>query len=234
MATKTKTITKKTTKLASKATVKTREAKLRIASFDHTGAPVKDTLVDKFITVKVSPRLLAQVIRGYQISQRQGTQSTKTRGEVAGSTRKIYRQKGTGRARHGSNKAPIFVGGGITFGPKPRKFESHIPQKMRQKALLGLLADKIQTKQVSVVSGLKQVSGKTRDMDRLLTKMGVTKNRVLLVIDSSQEKVKKAARNLEFVTIRPVSALSSYDVVRSAHIVLAEEILPALNKTQKV
>src|SRR3989344_7204583 len=98
------------------------------------------SLPKEAFSVDVNKALLAQAVRVYQSNQRQGTASTKTRGEVVGSTRKIYRQKGTGRARHGDIKAPIFVGGGVAHGPKSANYRKSISQKMRRIALLGALS----------------------------------------------------------------------------------------------
>src|SRR5258708_225116 len=103
----------------------------------------KVSLPGEMFGEKVNKTLLAQAVRVYLANQRQGNASTKTRGEVDGSTAKIYRQKGTGRARHGSKRAPIFVKGGLVFGPKPRDFSLALPQKMKRKALFGALSAKV-------------------------------------------------------------------------------------------
>src|SRR6266404_5428662 len=108
----------------------------------------KVSLPGEMFGEKVNKALLAQAVRVYLANQRQGNASTKTRGEVDGSTAKIYRQKGTGRARHGSKRAPIFVKGGIVFGPKPRDFSLSLPQKMKRKALFSALSAKVKDKEV--------------------------------------------------------------------------------------
>src|SRR3990172_10626024 len=105
-------------------------------------------LQKEIFSVEVNPRLLAQYVRVYLANQRQGNASTKTRGEVTGSTRKIYRQKGTGNARHGSIKAPIFVGGGITFGPKPRDYSLKMNKKQKTLALFSSLTVKANDKEI--------------------------------------------------------------------------------------
>lgn len=229
----TKTTIKKTSKRTVKsspvpATSAKKANMVKLAHFDAKGTPGTDMEIKKLVT-KSNPRLVAYVLRGYQMSARQGTQSTKTRSEVIGSTRKIYRQKGTGRARHGSIKAPIFVGGGITFGPHPREFANRVPQKMRRAALIHLLSQKFQTNQASIVSGLKKVSGKTRDMHGLLAKMGLDKQKVLLILGSEFDNAARSARNLSLVSVRPMAAISARDVIECKHIILAEEVLPQLN-----
>src|SRR5882724_11511103 len=112
---------------------------------------------------KVNKTLLAQAVRVYLANKRQGNASTKTRGEVDGSTRKIYRQKGTGKARHGSVRAPIFVHGGVVFGPKPRDFSLSLPKKMKRKALFSALSAKLQGKELIVVSSLETITPKTKN-----------------------------------------------------------------------
>src|SRR3989338_5152877 len=125
--------------------------------FDTKGALKKTIDLPKEIFgVQENNILLAQAVRVYLANQRQGTVSTKTRGEVAGSTRKIYRQKGTGRARHGSIRAPIFVHGGLVFGPKPRDYSMKFPKKMRKAALASALSSKVNDAQVKVVDGLEK------------------------------------------------------------------------------
>ncbi len=124
----------------------------------------KTTLPTEIFDVKINPQLISQAIRTYQVNNRLGTVSTKTRSEVAGSTRKIYRQKGTGRARHGSITAPIFIGGGVAHGPKPYDYSLKWPQKMKQAALFGVLTDKFQNGAVKIVRGLEKIELKTKSM----------------------------------------------------------------------
>src|SRR6185437_7247197 len=123
------------------------KSKVAPVSVDVVGIDGKVTgkiaLPGEIFGEKLNKALLAQAVRVYLANQRQGNASTKTRGEVDGSTRKIYRQKGTGRARHGSVRAPIFVHGGIAHGPKPRDFSLTMPQKMKQKALFSALSTKL-------------------------------------------------------------------------------------------
>src|SRR3989344_4209607 len=126
------------------------------------------SLPKEAFSVDVNKALLAQAVRVYQSNQRQGTASTKTRGEVVGSTRKIYRQKGTGRARHGDIKAPICVHGGVAHGPRVTDFHAHMSQKMRRKALFVALSDKLQTEKIKVVNSFDGVTPKTQNMIEIL------------------------------------------------------------------
>ena len=171
---------------------------------------------------------ILQAIRVYQTNLRQGTASTKTRGEVTGSTRKIYRQKGTGRARHGAITAPIFVGGGITFGPKPRHFELLLPQKMRRQAFTSVLSDRIKAKAVTLLVGADKVSGKTRDMHQFLEKANLLNKKVLFVFDTKMKKAIQATRNLPHATLRTAENVSLLDLLTTEHLIAAEDAAKAL------
>lgn len=216
-----------------KVSVKEEKSSLSAPHFNMHGEKERVVVLPSDIfESRVDPRQIAQVLRVYQTNLRQGTVATKTRGEVAGSTRKIYRQKGTGRARHGSMKAPIFVGGGIVFGPHPREFDANIPKKMRRQVIRGLLSQKRTQGQVSVVTGLTQASGKTKEMASLIQKMGFAGKKLLLVVDPSQAKVQRAARNIERMTVRPANSLSALDIAHCEKIIFAKEALEAYKKLQ--
>lgn len=181
----------------------------------------------------VNKTLLAQAVRVYLANQRQGNASTKTRGEVDGSSAKIYRQKGTGRARHGSKRAPIFVKGGVVFGPKPRDFSLSLPAKMKRKALFSALSAKVADKTLTIVEGFETVDAKTKKFVQTLTKLGLTdkKQNLLLVTDSKAEKVKRAGRNVEGVAFAGATLLNAYEVLRSKRLVIMKEALEEMEKT---
>src|SRR3989338_7040764 len=125
-------------------------------------------LPKEFFGAKVNKALLTQALRVYISNQKTHPGSTKTRGEVKGSTAKIYRQKGTGRARHGAIRAPIFVGGGITFGPKPRDVRLTLSKKMKKAALLSAFSLKMREKEILGLSGIDKASGKTKEISKLI------------------------------------------------------------------
>jgi len=158
--------------------------------------------------------LIAQAVRVYLANQRQGTSSTKTRADVTGSTRKIYRQKGTGRARHGAAKGPIFVGGGIVFGPHPQDYSLKFPKKMKKAALIYALSQKAQDGAIRIVDG--DFSGKTKEVAKLMKTMDLNKkgivNKVLFVTDKN-ENTARAAHNLAGLKIESAATLSTYGVV---------------------
>lgn len=193
------------------------------------------SLPGEMFAAKINPVLMAQAVRVYLANQRTGTASTKTRGEVNGTTKKIYRQKGTGRARHGAAKAPLFVGGGITFGPKPRSFNLTLPKKMKRIALFSALTSKLQDKKVMVVD-FNATSGKTREIAKTLKSLGLTKKNgdaqnVLLVADNTQTMIKRSARNIEGVSVEIAGNLHTYEVLQKNMLVLTKESIDSLKNT---
>lgn len=230
---------KKTEKIKTKAEVKAKNSRKKtgfsVPLFNQRGEEGEPVSIKpESFPDKINPSLLAQAARVYQSALYQGTASTKTRGEVTGSTRKIYRQKGTGRARHGSIKAPIFVGGGIIFGPKPRDLRLNLPKKMQKKAFSQIVGKRIQEQKLRLVEGLSGIR-KTKDMFNLFRKMKISDKHLLLVLNQNMEKTTWSARNITDVTIRSVSSVSFLDVVKNEHIVVAKEAFESLlNRLSKI
>lgn len=187
----------------------------------------------ELFTAKVNKQLLAQAVRVYLANQRQGTASTKTRGEVEGSTRKIYRQKGTGRARHGAIRAPIFVGGGIVFGPKSRDYSLKMPQKMRRRALAAALTSVYQDGHLTVVDELSELEPKTKEMARVLSCVVANFNSrsTLLIVPKNADSVVRAARNIVSVDIMPAQNLNAYAILAHHQTILMKEAIPQLRET---
>lgn len=182
---------------------------------------------------KVNKALLAQAVRIYLANQRQGTVSTKTRGEVEGSTRKIYRQKGTGRARHGSVRAPIFVKGGVVFGPKPRDYSLTLPQKMKRKALFSALSAKVKDKEVTVIDGLAGIKPKTKVFAEMLKKLGVTeKKQKLLFVTAGKEveSILRAGRNIQGVSFSPSKLVNTYEVLTANQIIVMKDAIDEMKE----
>jgi len=182
---------------------------------------------------KVNKTLLAQAMRVYLTNQKIFTGSTKTRGEVVGSTAKIFRQKGTGRARHGSIRAPIFVGGGIVFGPKPRNVKLSLPQKMKKAALLSAFAVKVNDKQLAGLSGLEKASGKTKEMIELFSKITGKENfSSLIITGEKQDNAVRAVRNIPGVDILPANLVNAYEVLKHDMLLITKEAVDKLSKPQ--
>ncbi|WP_165984426.1 50S ribosomal protein L4 [Streptomyces sp. YIM 98790] len=176
--------------------------------------------------VQVSIPLIHQVVTAQLAAARQGTHKTKTRGEVRGGGRKPYRQKGTGRARQGSTRAPQFAGGGVVHGPVPRDYSQRTPKKMKAAALRGALTDRARHNRVHVVTGLVDGDISTKAARTLLGKISGRKN-VLLVAERSDEAAWLSARNLPQVHILEPGQLNTYDVLVSDDVVFTKAALDA-------
>lgn len=153
------------------------------------------------------------VVVAYQAAQRMGTASTKTMGEVAGSGKKPWRQKGTGRARAGSFASPLWRGGGVVFGPKPRDFAKKVSRKTKQLALRKALSERLRAGDVVLVDDLKLASPKTKDFLRVLTALDL-KGTALIVAQAPDSNLTLASRNVENVTLATSDSLNTYDVLR--------------------
>jgi large subunit ribosomal protein L4 len=171
---------------------------------------------------KVSIPLLHQVVVAQLAAARQGTHKTKTRAEVRGGGRKPYRQKGTGRARQGSTRAPQFVGGGVVHGPVPRDYAQRTPKKMKAAALRGALTDRARNSRIHVVTGVTAGEApSTKAARTLIGKISERKN-VLLVVERDDELAIKSARNLPEVHILDAGQLNTYDVLVSDDVVFTQ------------
>lgn len=189
---------------------------------------------------KVNSQLLSQALRVYLNNQKGHYSNTKTRGEVQGSTRKIYKQKGTGRARHGGITAPIFVGGGIALGPKARIVTLELPKKMRQKALIAALSQKMVEKQIAGVEELTKATGKTKEMAGFINSLELVskdrkKNRsALIVVGESEVQAFRAVKNLTRVDLLPADQLNAYEVIKHQVLVMTRPAVEKLlEKTQR-
>ncbi len=168
---------------------------------------------------EVSKSLLHEVVQMQQASMRQGTASTKTKGFVSGGGKKPWKQKGTGRARAGSNRSPIWRGGGTTFGPLPRSYQYDIPKKKSRKALFSALSSKVQEGKLLILEDLEIFEPKTKAMANLIARLGLQGN-TLLVVSQIQENLDRAARNLPRVKMMEVRQLNVYDLLLADTVVI--------------
>jgi len=185
-------------------------------------------LKDEVFGVKARPHLLHQVVTMQLNNRRAGTASTKTRGVVRGSGRKPWRQKGTGRARAGSIRSPLWNGGGTTFGPQPRDYSYRLPKKARREALLSALSVKNSDGKIVVVEKLELAEAKTKLMRKMLEELQI--KTVLIVIPQSDEKLERSAKNLPTVKVLRAEGLNVYDLLRYEHLILTEESLRLLEE----
>jgi large subunit ribosomal protein L4 len=189
-------------------------------------------LPDAIFAAKVNVPLMHQVVVAQRAAARQGTASTKTRGQVSGGGRKPYRQKGTGRARQGSTRAPQFTGGGVAHGPVPRDYSQKTPKKMKAAALRGALSDRASSERVFVVTSF--VEGdvpRTKDALAVLDKVtdGAVRN-ILVVTEHDDELSWKALRNVPFVHLLAEHQLNTYDVLLSDYLVFTKAALDAFTE----
>ncbi|MEU6946701.1 50S ribosomal protein L4 [Streptomyces sp. NPDC046316] len=190
-------------------------------SGDKTGTV---ELPAEIFEAKVSIPLIHQVVVAQLAAARQGTHKVKTRGEVRGGGKKPYRQKGTGRARQGSTRAPQFAGGGVVHGPVPRDYSQRTPKKMKAAALRGALSDRATHSRIHVVSGVVEGGISTKAAKSLFGKISERKN-LLLVVERSDEAAWLSARNLPQVHILEPGQLNTYDVMRSDDVVFTQAAL---------
>lgn len=184
------------------------------------------SLPGKIFGVKVNQPLMAQAVRVYLANQRKAKAKTKSRGEVEGSGRKIWRQKGTGRARHGDRYAPIFVGGGVTHGPKGNQnFKLKMSKKMKRAALFSALTSGLKEKKIVVVEGLALVKPKTKNMAKVLDNLQLENLKVLIILPEKIETVLRAGRNLKNVGLVEANLLNTYQVLKPEKIVLMKEAI---------
>jgi large subunit ribosomal protein L4 len=175
----------------------------------------------------VNVSVMHQVVSAGAAAQRAGTHSTKTRAEVSGGGRKPWRQKGTGRARHGSIRSPIWSGGGIAHGPKPRSYDQRVNRKMKRAALRSALSDALSSGKLAVVEGLAFEGPRTKDAAAVLEAFGFD-GLVLLVIAAPDEDVEKSFRNLPQVKIDYPGNLSTYDVLYADRVLFTSGALDAM------
>lgn len=186
-------------------------------------------LSDKVFGQRPSEAVVHQVVVAQQANQRQGTADTKERNEVAGSTKKLWRQKGTGRARIGSGKSPHWRGGGIAFGPHPRDYTAKASKKLRQNALTSLLSDKLHGGRLFILNELKLDAPKTKEIIGLLRRLNIARS-CLIVTEAPDKNVQLSARNIPGVGQTYVDSLSALDIIRHESLVLTKSALEALEK----
>lgn len=179
------------------------------------------TLDDRLFGVAVNPALVHQAVVTQEANSRSSIAHTKTRSEVQGTTKKPWKQKGTGRARHGSRRSPIWIGGGITFGPRSeRNFSLKMNKRARQKALAMVLSDKVAQGKMIAIEGLTLEEGKTKSLMVLLKKLPLTGRKTLVVSEPENKGVALAARNVKGVETLPANALNVVDLLKVDQVVL--------------
>lgn len=209
---------------------------MKIKIYDKTGKETDTLDLKKQVFGKeVNQDLLAQAIRIYQSNSHQKTSKVKSRSEVRGSRRKIWRQKGTGRARHGDRYAPIFVGGGIAHGPKGLKPQNlKLPKKMKKHALASAILLKLQNKNLAIIKDPKNFKPKTESAASFLSKTAShPKNKVLIITHDKQDKLYQAVKNLQHVKMQRANLLNAYNVIANDYLLVTEKALDTIQNRVK-
>ncbi len=193
--------------------------KVNSIELDETvfNADIRDALVQRVVVWQLAKR-------------RGGTASTKTRGEIRGGGKKPWRQKGTGRARAGTNRSPIWTGGGTTFGPKPRSYAFSLPKKVRKAALRSALSSKLKDDRLTIVDKIELEAPKTRLFVETMKTMGLETEKTLFVTAHKDEALQRSSRNLYRVLVLPTEGLNVYDLLRFDRLVVLEAAVPRIHE----
>ncbi len=196
--------------------------------YDRSGAEVGKVEIDPAqIAPRISKQLMHDAIVMYEANRRQGSAKTKSRGEVSGSTKKMYRQKGTGNARAGSRRSGVRRGGGHVFAIRPRDYHYRLPKKAVRLATRMAVASRIVDEEVTLIDQLQFSEPKTRDMAAILQALGIAGQTLLVAIESHDDNVYRSVRNLPGVTILPVTDLNALDVLRPRRMLMTRSALEA-------
>ena len=202
----------------------------KINVVDMAGKVVSELeLNENVFGIEPNKTAMHSVVVNYLANQRQGTQSTLTRTEVSGGGRKPWRQKGTGRARQGSIRAPQWVGGGVAIGPKPRDYSYRVNKKVRQLALKSALSSKVEESELIVLDALECKEFKTKQIVDLLAKLNVTE-KALIVLPENDKKVVNSARNIRGVDTTFVGAINTYEVLNHTKCIILKDAVTKLEE----
>ena len=202
----------------------------KIDVYDINGKKVKEVeLKEEIFGIEPNEAVVHSVLVNFLANQRQGTQSTKTRSEVAGGGRKPWRQKGTGRARQGSIRAPQWIKGGIALGPKPRSYKYTVNKQEKRLAIKSVLSSKVLENELVVVDELPLKEIKTKEMVKVLSNLKVD-GKALVMLPEKNEKVQKSARNIEGVKTTLVGTINVYDLLKYNKLVVTEDTVKKLEE----
>lgn len=197
---------------------------LSVYKIDGTESGKKVTLDSGIFGIEPNDHAIYLDVKQYLANQRQGTHKTKEKWEVAYSTKKIVRQKGSGGARHGSIKSPTFVGGGRAFGPKPRDYSFKLNKKLKQLARFSALSYKVKEQSLTIVEPFSFENPKTKEMIKIFNNLKVNARRILFVLPENSENIYLSSRNLQNIKVISVNELSTYDVVNATSLILVDGV----------
>ncbi|SHH84865.1 LSU ribosomal protein L4P [Clostridium collagenovorans DSM 3089] len=200
-----------------------------IAVYDRNAQKVSEMqLSDNVFGIEVNREVLHQVVVAQLANKRQGTQSAKTRAEVRGGGIKPWRQKGTGRARQGSIRAPQWIHGGVVFAPKSRSYRMSTPKKVKRLAMKSALSSKVADTNMIVLESLELEAPKTKEIVKMLSAFEAKKT--LIVVEESNETVLKSARNIQGVAVIPVNNLNVYDILKFEKMIVTKNVVAKIEE----
>lgn len=204
----------------------------QVTKYNQSGKELeKVELNDSVFDEEINEHVVHQVVNAQLAARRSGNASTKTRGKVRGGGRKPWRQKGTGRARHGSNRSPLWVGGGITFGPSPRNYEKKLTKKMKRLALRSVLTDKVERDELILVDKIELDQPKTKAVVQILADLDLEDKKVVLVMPEKDDNLYLSARNIPHVKTLLAGSVNAYDLLDNEMVIFIEE---AVNMVEEV
>lgn len=208
---------------------------IKVQALDANGVKTADfTLNEAIFDAAAVPQLLHDVVKMQLANRRQGTASTRTRADVRGGGRKPWKQKGTGRARAGTRRSPLWRGGGTVFGPKPRSYSYTVPRQVRAAALRAALSEKVRAGQFMVLDSLSLEEPSTKAFMALLEKAGVV-GRALIITERVQrdDATSKSCRNLPYLTLLPTEGLNVYDILRHDILIMTKNAVSVVEEAWK-
>lgn len=206
---------------------------MKLAVYNMQSEKVDDiNLSDNIFKAEYNEAAIHQVVVALQNNARQGTKSTLTRSEVRGHAKKPWRQKGTGRARHGSTKAPQWTGGGVAFAPKPRDFSQKINKKLRDIAFASAISKKIAQNEIKIVDRLELDAPKTKEIAAMLEKFNISKS-TMFVTDAKNDNLIKSVANIEKADITSADLLNVLDIVKNSNLILTVDAIKKIEEAYK-
>ena len=205
------------------------EVSVKLSSGKDTGRTVK--LNDEIFGAEPNDHVIYLDVKQILANKRQGTHKSKQRNEVHGTTKKFKRQKGTGGARAGSRKSPLFVGGGRVFGPQPRDYSFKLNKKVKRLARISALSYKAQQNNITILESIRMDAVKTQDYANMLVGLSLGDKKTLVVLSESNKNVYLSSRNLGHSKVVTASDLNTYDILNAQNLVLIESALPVIEKT---
>tara|TARA_Y100000590_G_scaffold384391_1_gene455721 strand:- start:1780 stop:2406 length:627 start_codon:yes stop_codon:yes gene_type:complete len=202
--------------------------KIELKKINGKGSGKKINIPDTIFNIKPNDHAIYLDIKNHLANKRQGTSKVKERGEIVGSTKKIKKQKGTGTARAGSIKSPLFKGGGQIFGPKPRDYNSKVNKKLKILARKSALSYKINEKSLTVLENFKFNDIKTKKFISILNALSIDKKRSLFIIGENDQNLLLSSRNVNNSSVKNIDDISTYDIIKSDNLILTENSLDKL------